>query len=62
MRNESKNNQFVSNFFFLQRQKENIWEWEMITICEKTKNTIRMKIKIILINIGLITFLIRVFV
>jgi len=34
----------------------------MITICEKTKNTIRMKIKIILINIGLITFLIRVFV
>jgi len=23
-------------FFFLQKQKENIWEWEMITICEKT--------------------------
>jgi len=23
--------------FFLQKQKGNVWEWEMSTICEKTK-------------------------
>ena len=28
---------FVSNFFFFTKKKENIWEWEMITICEKIK-------------------------
>jgi len=24
-------------FCFLQKQKENVWEWEIITICEKLK-------------------------
>ena len=28
MNNERKNNEFVSNFFFLQKQKENIQESE----------------------------------
>jgi len=32
--------------FFVQNQKENIWEWEMTTICEKTKKTTRKKIKL----------------
>ena len=51
MRNESKKKEFVSNFFSSRKKKEKTYESEMITICEKIKNTIRMKIKIILINI-----------
>jgi len=27
----------MSKFFFLSKQKEDIWEWEIITICEKLK-------------------------
>ena len=45
-----KKKEFVSNFF-LQEKREKTYESERCTICEKIKNTIRMKIKIILINI-----------
>jgi len=37
--------------FFLQKQKENIWDWKMSTSLWKPKKTMRNKIKNILIDI-----------
>jgi len=32
-----KYNEFMSNFFSFKIKKKDIWEWEIITICEKLK-------------------------
>jgi len=56
MRNESKNNKFVFNFFF-SKQIKNMWECEIIISCEKLKNKMRKKIKNILINIFILQYI-----
>jgi len=35
MRNERKNNKYVSNFIFSSKTNRKIWEWEMSTILWK---------------------------
>jgi len=58
MRNESKNNKFVFNyFFFFKTEKKNMWECEIIISCGKLKNKMRKKIKNILINIFILRYI-----
>jgi len=57
MINERKKNKFVFNcFFFFSKWKENMWKCEINITCEKMKNTMRKKIKNILINIFIIYY------